>query len=42
MKLNKVKAVGKRGEWSLAGGAREGGSQDRQAEVVVKRENRPV
>jgi hypothetical protein len=28
MKLNKVKAVGKRGERYLAGGAREGDSQD--------------
>jgi len=40
--LNKVKAVGKRGERYLAGGAREEGCQDRQAEGVVKRENRPV
>jgi hypothetical protein len=28
MKLNKVKAVGKRGEWNLARGAREEDSQD--------------
>jgi hypothetical protein len=42
MKLNKVKAVGKRGERYLAGGAREEGSQDRQAEGVVKHENRLV
>jgi hypothetical protein len=42
MKLNKVKAVGKRGEWNLAGGSREGDSLDRLARGVVKCENRPV